>query len=80
MGLFSSKRKVEPLFSGFVDYHCHILPGVDDGVQTFEDSTRILSLYNDIGVRKVYLTPHIMEDCPNTVDGLNLSGEQCMLS
>lgn len=76
MGLFSSKRKVEPLFSGFVDYHCHILPGVDDGVQTFEDSTRILSLYNDMGVRKVYLTPHIMEDCPNTVDGLNRRFEE----
>lgn len=76
MGLFSSKKSLKPLFSGYVDYHCHILPGVDDGVQTFEDSTRILSLYSDMGVRKVYLTPHIMEDCPNTVDGLNSRFEE----
>ncbi len=32
MGLFSSKKALLPLFDGFVDYHCHILPGVDDGV------------------------------------------------
>lgn len=76
MGLFSSKKRLEPLFSGYVDYHCHILPGVDDGVQTFEDSTRILSLYKDMGVRKVYLTPHIMEDCPNTVEALSSRFEE----
>ncbi len=71
MCFLRTKQIVEPLFNGFVDYHCHILPGVDDGIRTFEDSLKVLSLYNTEGVRMVYLTPHIMEDVPNTIDALN---------
>lgn len=55
------------LFKGFTDWHSHILPGVDDGVQTIEESLAILRLYEDLGVKDVWLTPHIMEDMPNTV-------------
>ncbi|MGN1226147.1 MAG: CpsB/CapC family capsule biosynthesis tyrosine phosphatase, partial [Candidatus Cryptobacteroides sp.] len=53
------KKALLPVFDGFVDYHSHILPGVDDGVRTFEDSKRILEEYSRLGVRKVYLTPHV---------------------
>ena len=70
MSLFTHKKNLADLFEGFTDFHCHILPGVDDGVQTFEDSARILSVYSELGVRKVFLTPHIMEDVPNRPDGL----------
>lgn len=76
MGLFSSKKALLPLFDGFVDYHCHILPGVDDGVQTMESSLKILSAYHKMGVRRVYLTPHIMEDVPNTPEGLTARFEE----
>jgi tyrosine-protein phosphatase YwqE len=58
------------LFRGFTDWHCHILPGVDDGVQTLNESLKILSLYETLGVKSVWLTPHIMEDIPNTTAGL----------
>lgn len=67
---FSVKRPVDSLFEGFTDWHSHILPGVDDGVQTMEESLRILSRYESLGVRQVWLTPHIMEDIPNTTAGL----------
>ena len=53
-------------FCGFVDWHSHILPGVDDGVQTPEEALRILAAYERLGVKEVWLTPHIMEDVPNT--------------
>lgn len=53
-------------FTGFTDYHSHILPGVDDGVPTIDESLAILSLYARLGVKAVWLTPHIMEDIPNT--------------
>ncbi len=66
MSLFCHKRPLSELFDGYVDFHCHILPGVDDGVRTFEESARILSLYSELGVRKVFFTPHIMEDVPNS--------------
>ena len=58
------------LFQGFTDCHCHILPGVDDGVGTMEESLAILSRYEQLGVCEVWLTPHIMEDMPNTTAAL----------
>lgn len=54
------------IFSGFTDWHSHILPGVDDGMRTMGESLEILRLYEKMGVRSVWLTPHIMEDIPNT--------------
>ena len=54
------------LLQGMTDYHSHLLPGVDDGVQTTEESLEILRLYEQAGIREVWFTPHIMEDIPNT--------------
>jgi len=54
------------IFQGFTDWHSHILPGVDDGVQTMDEALDILALYEKIGIKAVWLTPHIMEDVPNT--------------
>ncbi len=69
---FSSKKSLSAsgFFEGYVDYHCHLLPGVDDGVKTPEETLEILKLYGTLGVGQVYLTPHIMEDMPNTPDEL----------
>lgn len=54
------------IFEGFTDWHSHILPGVDDGVRTMEEALDILRLYEGLGVKTVWLTPHIMENMPNT--------------
>ena len=54
------------IFDGLTDHHSHILPGVDDGVRTMDESLKILSDYGRLGVKEVWLTPHIMEDVPNT--------------
>ena len=54
------------IFKNFTDCHSHILPGVDDGVQTMEEALEILRLYEELGIKSVWLTPHIMEDMPNT--------------
>lgn len=53
------------LLRGFTDWHCHLLPGVDDGVAEMEETLRILAIYEQQGVARVWLTPHIMEDVPN---------------
>ena len=57
-------------FFFFTDWHCHILPGVDDGVQSMDESLQILVEYERLGVKEVWLTPHIMEDIPNTTEKL----------
>lgn len=65
---FTSKQTLESsgVFKGLVDYHSHILPGVDDGIQTMEESIKTLKFYETLGVEQVWCTPHIMEDIPNT--------------
>lgn len=72
MWLFNKKRAIAAsgILQGAVDHHSHILPGVDDGVETMEEALRILSRYEKIGIKSVWLTPHIMEDVPNTPEKL----------
>lgn len=64
-GRHSSLRE-SGFFQDFTEWHCHLLPGVDDGVKKMEETLRILRLYEEAGFRTVWLTPHIMEDVPNT--------------
>lgn len=55
---------------GYVDHHSHLLPGVDDGFKTVEDSLKCLDIYEQWGFEEIWLTPHIMEDFPNRTDDL----------
>ena len=75
---FSSKYNLlqSGIFNGWTDRHSHILPGVDDGIQSVKDSLAILTMYEQMGVKKVWLTPHIMEDCPNTPEKLKVRFEE----
>lgn len=68
MWSFSKKQTLAEsgILRGFTDWHCHILPGVDDGVQTMDEALTILAEYERLGIAEVWLTPHIMEDIPNT--------------
>lgn len=65
------KKQFAPDFNGMTDSHSHILPGVDDGVRHIEDSLQILENWENWGIRKVWFTPHIMEDVPNTTEDLS---------
>lgn len=58
------------ILTGFTDWHSHLLPGVDDGVQMMEEFLQILSIYEQSGIKEVWLTPHIMEDMPNRTEDL----------
>lgn len=66
--LFRSSRQFD--FKGMTEWHCHILPGVDDGVGNIDDSLAILADYERMGIECVWLTPHIMEDVPNSTTAL----------
>ena len=58
------------LYEGMTDRHSHILFGVDDGSPNLEHSLKILSLMEEAGLKELWLTPHIMEDCPNGTEKL----------
>ncbi len=78
MWLISNSIKVieSGLLEGMTDYHCHLLPGVDDGVQKTSETLEILNLWEEAGIKTVWLTPHIMEDIPNNPEDLQVSYEK----
>jgi protein-tyrosine phosphatase len=49
---------VSPLDGGFVDVHCHVLPGIDDGAPDIEASLRMLRLAAESGTATIVATPH----------------------
>jgi len=74
MGLFSREKKIEEsgILTGLTDYHSHLLPDVDDGIGTIDESLKTLALMENAGISSIWLTPHIMEDMPNKTDDLKL--------
>jgi tyrosine-protein phosphatase YwqE len=45
-----------------VDMHSHLLPAIDDGVQSYEQSINIIKDFVELGYQKIITTPHIMGD------------------
>lgn len=43
---------------GYVDVHCHVLPGVDDGSSNMEESLEMLKIAMENGISDVIVTPH----------------------
>ena len=41
-----------------IDLHSHLLPGVDDGSKSVEQSLRVLDAMREAGVTAICLTPH----------------------
>lgn len=42
-----------------IDLHCHLLPGVDDGSRSLEQSVEVLTRMGAAGITAVCLTPHL---------------------
>lgn len=60
------KRKPAEFFLT-TDIHSHLLPDLDDGVKSWEESIIILKALEELGIQQVVTTPHIMSDYyPNT--------------
>jgi len=68
--LFSS-----PALSDFscleADMHSHLLPGLDDGVQTMDEALEVIEALSQLGYRRLVTTPHVMaERYPNSSDAI----------
>ena len=57
-----------------VDIHSHLIPGIDDGSQSMEESLILLKELETLGYEKVITTPHIMSDCYKNNASTILSG------
>lgn len=42
----------------FTDFHSHILPGIDDGSSSVEESLKLLEIEAEQGIKRVVATPH----------------------
>lgn len=49
-----------PLPAGRIDIHCHLLPGVDDGCATLDDTLACIHRFKQTGFVGSILTPHIV--------------------
>lgn len=64
-----NKSQFTDLWQASTDIHAHLLPGVDDGSQSADESMEILSFLHAKGVEHMFLTPHIMADYPQNCSG-----------
>ncbi len=46
-----------------IDFHSHILPNVDDGSKTYEETISLLKEAKNVGFDKVISTSHYAQDC-----------------
>ena len=70
MNLFSFFHK-STTPSIVVDIHSHLLPNIDDGVRTVEESISIIRKFKLLGYSKLITTPHVFSDLyPNTKESI----------
>ena len=66
--LFGTKKKEEDypkltdLSVFHTDIHSHLIPGIDDGVQSLSESIEMIQGMVDLGIKRIVTTPHIMSD------------------
>lgn len=53
-----------------IDFHSHILPGIDDGARTLEESIQIVKAMSAMGFDRITCTPHITKKYRNTLENI----------
>lgn len=48
------------MFENMTDIHSHVLWGIDDGAQDFDDSVELCFMAEDSGTKNLFVTPHLM--------------------
>lgn len=82
MGIFSNifkskkEKLIEPLDISVlnIDVHSHLIPGIDDGSKTIEETLQLLKHFQELGYKKVITTPHIMSDYYKNTPEIILGG------
>lgn len=56
------------------DMHSHLIPGIDDGARSMDESIALLAKFESLGYQKVVTTPHIMGDFYKNTPEIILGG------
>lgn len=60
LSIFKSKPLLKDLIpKNFVDIHSHLLPGIDDGSKSVEETVNLMTQMNGLGINHFITTPHI---------------------
>lgn len=63
--LFGMEKELPPIDIANlikVDMHSHLIPGIDDGAKSMEESIELIRSFKELGYKKIITTPHIMSD------------------
>lgn len=56
------------------DMHSHLIPAIDDGAKTLEDSISLIRRLHELGYRKLITTPHIQHEYYRNTPEIILGG------
>jgi len=84
VGIFGNlfgKQKDHPVYPALSDYssfgtdiHSHLIPGIDNGCKTIEESVSLVQSLVELGFKKIVTTPHIMSDAYKNTPEIILAG------
>ena len=62
--LFKNKDKTLPIDFSLLktDVHSHLIPAIDDGSGSLEESLTLIRKFSEMGYKKLITTPHVMSD------------------
>jgi tyrosine-protein phosphatase YwqE len=74
--IFKKQPKLEPIDYSILktDLHSHLIPGIDDGSKSVDDSIEMLNRFSQLGFKKVITTPHVMSDFYKNTPEIILDG------
>ena len=71
-------RKANPIFEAIgTDMHCHLIPGVDDGSPSLEETKSCIESMQQCGFSRIFITPHFQfPRYPNTEEDITRRYEE----
>lgn len=62
--LFKKEKVLDPIDLGSLvtDFHSHLVPNIDDGSKSIEDSIAMIRRFKELGYQRLITTPHVMSD------------------
>lgn len=74
--LFKPKKDLTSIDFGLLgtDMHSHLIPGIDDGSRSMDETIALLTKFESLGYKKVITTPHVYSDCYKNTPEIILNG------